>query len=1015
MSWAGQTLAAGMLAAAFGASAAAQPAGNAYLIKDFAPGPDPELRAASHGPLEGMAHRGKFYFEGSYTPTYDEGVGGTSIYPGMLVVSDGTTYGTLPLKTMDNLRFLGPLGDHVVFADSDFGAETGRRINVTDGSVKNTKELRLIRDAVEILPGMEAGGWYYFFALFEDGRTELWQTDGTVDGTRSAQALLPPGYTADASVPIAGWDASQLLLLAHDANGVGNLVLVNGGTQSARRIFSDNFLATFGAPDDFVVADGTILYRSGRRFFSSDGTETFTQIVGDLPLMEGASEEIRLIPADTRFFLLTNFTSSFYEVWSTDGSPGSLGLARRLDWSWSGAPTIGETATWNDKLYFTESGLPSSSGSERRGKLWVSDGTTLGTFELWAQLREIDGLLATTRGVIFGVDQSAGPPGLYITQGVAGETENLRPGYWRPLAETDSDGVPGGERLFLTGKQFTDTTYGRELWVSDWTDYGWYLPKDLSASGRTSVAFNPLGAFGRYVFFNDGYQGHVWITDGTEAGTQPIGSILGDFYINMAGDLDIVAEELQAILHGDLLIIYVRGIMCTNDECCGDGPDEDQSLLDFLNDLLEDDECKDAMKYVTSVWRTDGTLAGTYSTGVIENEWLWFPTTFNHRIMLYAQAFIDHDTEPPTIYPPGLWASTGTRATTSEVRTFPCNAENVADKGVSPFGTVLGEACSAEFIPLGNTSSHFFFSLREPIYENDPTQDRQLWVSDTTATGTFPLVPLLTADGISETIHLTGATYQDKFFFSPTIMPPVGSGSVPLVEGELWETNGTMAGTQRMTVVQWEGQDQAIRNLTKAGNYLFFTGNGGELWVSDGTDLFTLPMTYITGRESVHADALLGEVNGRLVFSSDGNLWSTDGTKFGTMRLPDAVRGPETAPIQEFTPIKDKPFAMFSSGTAATGLEMWYTDATASGTYPVFEMTPGPYSSHPRSYVGALGNVYFQASTPEGGNELWQLSTSQIKKPASSGWATRDIIIEFGKDGEAAESQPGGQQEQPAE
>src|SRR5690606_5196818 len=119
-------------------------------------------------------------------------------------------------------------------------------------------------------------------------------------------------------------------------------VILDGSPGGTRRVLGDAFLDAFGAPEDFAVAGGaTILYRTGRRLFATDGTQVLTQQVGEIPAAESGTESIRLVGAASRFYAIANETAESFEIWTSDGTPEGTGLVRRLDWTWT-EPALGE-------------------------------------------------------------------------------------------------------------------------------------------------------------------------------------------------------------------------------------------------------------------------------------------------------------------------------------------------------------------------------------------------------------------------------------------------------------------------------------------------------------------------------------------------------------------------------------------------------------------------------------------------------------------------------------------------
>jgi ELWxxDGT repeat protein len=119
---------------------------------------------------------------------------------------------------------------------------------------------------------------------------------------------------------------------------------------------------------------------------------------------------------------------------------------------------------------------------------------------------------------------------LWVTDGTASGTrllKDIRPG---PKASKPEDLTAVGDLLYFTA---TDGKHGRELWRSDGTAEGTSLVADL-AFGKGGSLLGEFAALGDELLFAvwDGpgelvIPGTLYRTDGTEAGTQPLGPVGG--------------------------------------------------------------------------------------------------------------------------------------------------------------------------------------------------------------------------------------------------------------------------------------------------------------------------------------------------------------------------------------------------------------------------------------------------------------------------------------------------------
>ncbi len=192
---------------------------------------------------------------------------------------------------------------------------------------------------------------------------------------------------------------------------------------------------------------------------------------------------------------------------------------------------------------------------------------------------------------------------------------------------------------------------------------------------------------------------------------------------------------------------------------------------------------------------------------------------------------------------------------------------------------------------------------------------------------------------------------------------------------ELWVTDGTTAGTERLKVL---GAFNVI-NLAVIGARAYFGFDDGihgtELWTSDGTAAGTVMVADMNPGPPDSFPGEFTDVNGTVLFqASDGahgfELWETDGTAAGTVMIKDIASGTNSGNPFFLTNAGGELF--FQANDRMSGIELWKSDGTAAGTVRVADINPGSGGSSPELFANVNGTVFFQADDGLHGVELWK-------------------------------------------
>ena len=305
----------------------------------------------------------------------------------------------------------------------------------------------------------------------------------------------------------------------------------------------------------------------------------------------------------------------------------------------------------------------------------------------------------------------------------------------------------------------------------------------------------------------------------------------------------------------------------------------------------------------------------------------------------------------------------------------------------------------------------------------------ELWISDGTAEGTRVLKDINHAGGDSEPGPFTAV--GDTIFFAATtdadgrelwktdgteagtvlvkdIYPgPDGSSPRNLTalggelyftadDGstgrELWRSDGTAAGTVQVRDIHPGSEGSNPAQLIVFDGAIYFAAYDGTvnefsqpleaLWKTDGTELGTQKLKNLK-LSSLLAERVLVIFKDALYFTaregfSNTEIWKTDGSVEGTVQVTKIVDDSEGGSNpRKLTVFNNELY--FQAKRRETGAELWKTDGTEDGTIVVTNINPcdrcsegSSSDSLPSDLTPLDGSLYFTATNPELGRELWK-------------------------------------------
>jgi ELWxxDGT repeat protein len=447
-----------------------------------------------------------------------------------------------------------------------------------------------------------------------------------------------------------------------------------------------------------------------------------------------------------------------------------------------------------------------------------------------------------------------------------------------------------------------DDSAGRELWKSDGTEAGTMLLKDIRTSGDSDI--ENLTDVNGTLFFTatDGIHGdELWKSDGTEAGTV----LVKDMNPGSAGsnNTSMWRDPMSNFRNANGKLFFIASAGTDN-----------------------------------FIYRSDGTEQGTvritradyYGLNSLQ------PTFTGMQDHVY---FFNIGDESEGL---NLWKLHTNETTPQKVRRFYMPVDYEDSYGYETYEHAMVQ-CNNRLYIVGRIANHQGFKL----IRSDGTSGGTQVITDP-YNGTLSSNP-------SELISVNDVVF---FRTRPDPYDYLWAYSEDYTSEELYRTDGTEEGTYKLP-----GAFQEWNEMTKVGNRLFYTveSSGWELNVSDGTNISNIA----TDETGETRPFLLTAVGDFLYYTNYlGELWRTNGTATGTVRVRDFTK------ITSISDVNGKVYALVQ--TASEGLELWRSNATGS-MLKVKTIRSGPAAGSTHILTAAEGNrFYFTANDGIHGNELWK-------------------------------------------
>jgi ELWxxDGT repeat protein len=673
---------------------------------------------------------------------------------------------------------------------------------------------------------------------------------------------------------------------------------------------------------------------------------------------------------------------------------------------------------------------------------WITDGTPAGTF-LWGDLTRTGGAVGRqfyqVAGLIFTLtdDPSLGTLISVCDGTVSGSTSLTR----LPIATAgvNSGGIGAVGNRFLFS-MFNTTTGNRELWASDGTDAG--TARVPAANGAAYSVAATLLTNGKLYFLSLLPDDTIepWVSDGTSAGTlrlstipnivpEPIGvSSLGRAgnYIVFAANTSGTGRELWRIDPSNGTVARVTDIAPGT----GSGLPPNAafgsvgSTAVFAASATGDS--------TMSLWRTDGTAAGTFVIAPVapfqDLTTLFFGSGTNGTILFFAGSpatdlWATDSSIAGTVKlasgvssdalrefgghyyfstiaasPAQVWTSDGTAATTKMLAQIPgsvsgsssgiagdANQVFVRNMTSTLTGSVyridraslqLTNLLNYSFSTIATYGNGVFAFARGKLYfdNEDPQNGREIWTSDGTVAGSALLKDIAAETQTQSSNPADFVSFNGQLFFT---------ADDGITGREVWHSDGTSQGTTLLVDANPGAAGSSPSDLSVANGALYFfaadSSGAAHLWRSDGTPAGTQALAAVSPRpdptRSPGCDSRAIVMGGSVYFAgydpaAGVQLWKSDGTPMGTQRVTNIVT-PSLGAFGICYLAESAGQLYFQANDGVTGSELWVSDGTPSGTHEVADILPGLSGSTPTDLTSFMGSLYFLASDGTHGGQLW--------------------------------------------
>ncbi len=301
---------------------------------------------------------------------------------------------------------------------------------------------------------------------------------------------------------------------------------------------------------------------------------------------------------------------------------------------------------------------------------------------------------------------------------------------------------------------------------------------------------------------------------------------------------------------------------------------------------------------------------------------------------------------------------------------------------INRYSLVSADSSPANFARIG---ASVVFSA------NDGTNGTELWITDGTSGNTTLLADINPGSASSSPANLTS--------FGSRVIFTADNGANGR---ELWITDGTPSGTVLLQEIvagstgatSFSSAFGVIGTFGTPNSFVLFAANNGtvgtELWVTDGTTAGTNLLLDIRSGSPSSIPSGFFSTGGKVYFlANDGGgaglfgneLWSSDGTLAGTVRLTDIAPGVASSGFSIDAAVNGWGYGVANNLAVGNDQEPTAVNLTTLEVRRLADIRPGTTSSSSQEFVVVGSDVFFRGSATGTDTQLYRVTFDGMGDP----------------------------------